>query len=111
MRVAVRCSGSRNCATPARSDTALCSSITLIAANTLVPACTGTPIAHLVVEHLVAVARVGQRIATRGNLREQRGQPLRSSGEVGRRSEEHTSELPSLMRISYAVFCLQKQKQ
>src|SRR3546814_10777324 len=24
------------------------------------------------------------------------------------RSEEHTSELPSLMRISYAVFCLQK---
>src|SRR3546814_4828840 len=27
---------------------------------------------------------------------------------VGRRSEEHTSELQSLMRISYAVFCLQK---
>src|SRR3546814_8641194 len=27
-----------------------------------------------------------------------------------RRSEEHTSELQSLMRISYAVFCLQKQK-
>src|SRR3546814_2874488 len=25
------------------------------------------------------------------------------------RSEEHTSELPSLMRISYAVFCLKKQ--
>src|SRR3546814_9286039 len=30
--------------------------------------------------------------------------------EVGR-SEEHTSELQSLMRISYAVFCLQKKKQ
>src|SRR3546814_2046830 len=27
-----------------------------------------------------------------------------------RRSEEHTSELPSLMRISYAVFCLKKKK-
>src|SRR3546814_6798385 len=27
------------------------------------------------------------------------------------RSEEHTSEPHSLMRISYAVFCLQKQKQ
>src|SRR3546814_8721499 len=27
------------------------------------------------------------------------------------RSEEHTSELPSLMRISYAVFCLQKKKK
>src|SRR3546814_9956669 len=28
----------------------------------------------------------------------------------GHRSEEHTSELQSLMRISYAVFCLQKKK-
>src|SRR3546814_8289887 len=27
------------------------------------------------------------------------------------RSEEHTSELPSLMRISYADFCLNKKKQ
>src|SRR3546814_5328682 len=36
------------------------------------------------------------------------------SGVVGRnplqRSEEHTSELQSLMRISYAVFCLKKKK-
>src|SRR3546814_10442739 len=29
----------------------------------------------------------------------------------GNRSEEHTSELQSLMRISYAVFCLKKKKQ
>src|SRR3546814_9909768 len=29
---------------------------------------------------------------------------------VGGRSEEHTSELQSLMRISYAVFCLKKKK-
>src|SRR3546814_1744132 len=39
----------------------------------------------------------------------------RISGErvdgVESRSEEHTSELQSLMRISYAVFCLKKQKQ
>src|SRR3546814_8376089 len=28
-----------------------------------------------------------------------------------KRSEEHTSELQSLMRISYAVFCLKKQKK
>src|SRR3546814_7273846 len=28
---------------------------------------------------------------------------------MGRRSEEHTSELQSLMRISYAVFCLKKK--
>src|SRR3546814_4095718 len=30
--------------------------------------------------------------------------------EVLQRSEEHTSELQSLMRISYAVFCLKKQQ-
>src|SRR3546814_5252361 len=32
-------------------------------------------------------------------------------GSSGRRSEEHTSELQSLMRISYAVFCLKKKKK
>src|SRR3546814_8355375 len=32
-----------------------------------------------------------------------------SAASVSRRSEEHTSELQSLMRISYAVFCLNKQ--
>src|SRR3546814_5184827 len=30
---------------------------------------------------------------------------------LDKRSEEHTSELQSLMRISYAVFCLKKKKQ
>src|SRR3546814_1039412 len=37
------------------------------------------------------------------------------TGDIGEldedRSEEHTSELQSLMRISYAVFCLQKKKK
>src|SRR3546814_3883093 len=32
------------------------------------------------------------------------------AGELARRSEEHTSELQSLMRNSYAVFCLKKKK-
>src|SRR3546814_3561311 len=31
--------------------------------------------------------------------------------DAARRSEEHTSELQSLMRISYAVFCLKKKKK
>src|SRR3546814_8915529 len=35
---------------------------------------------------------------------------LRHPIRAGRRSEEHTSELQSLMRISYAVFCLRKKK-
>src|SRR3546814_9227309 len=33
-----------------------------------------------------------------------------ASGSRSSRSEEHTSELQSLMRISYAVFCLKKKK-
>src|SRR3546814_5308801 len=33
-----------------------------------------------------------------------------SSNRMVNRSEEHTSELQSLMRISYAVFCLKKKK-
>src|SRR3546814_6730630 len=43
------------------------------------------------------------RAACAGNI-------LRVAG-VARRSEEHTSELQSLMRISYAVFCLKKKKK
>src|SRR3546814_7150884 len=35
----------------------------------------------------------------------------RDSGAPATRSEEHTSELQSLMRISYAVFCLKKKKK
>src|SRR3546814_9213619 len=37
-------------------------------------------------------------------------QLLSRYADSGRRSEEHTSELQSLMRISYAVFCLKKKK-
>src|SRR3546814_5027064 len=36
--------------------------------------------------------------------------PASRLAEVVVRSEEHTSELQSLMRISYAVFCLKKKK-
>src|SRR3546814_7676229 len=45
-------------------------------------------------------ARIGQR-QTHARIEE---------GKLERRSEEHTSELQSLMRISYAVFCLKKKK-
>src|SRR3546814_5916509 len=44
--------------------------------------------------------------------RRRRALPLPAGGHARRsrsRSEEHTSELQSLMRISYAVFCLQKK--
>src|SRR3546814_9493647 len=44
-----------------------------------------------------------EAVRTRGS----RGLP--ASGFAAARSEEHTSELQSLMRISYAVFCLKKK--
>src|SRR3546814_2165510 len=50
-------------------------------------------------------------------LDRQRGGPGLAAGRAGERpcrpgrSEEHTSELQSLMRISYAVFCLKKKKK
>src|SRR3546814_7400509 len=49
--------------------------------------------------------------ALRIDLLERFAQLLPSTQIDGNRSEEHTSELQSLMRISYAVFCLKKKKQ
>src|SRR3546814_1533639 len=46
-----------------------------------------------------------------GACPEGRAALLRRTLGCRRRSEEHTSELQSLMRISYAVFCLKKKKK
>src|SRR3546814_6079909 len=55
------------------------------------------------VEHEVA-ARVVRRVVDQHQVR-----IARRFGRQAARSEEHTSELQSLMRISYAVFCLKKK--
>src|SRR3546814_2380525 len=64
-----------------------------------------------------AVDRIGRRLQPRdpdrGGAADRPG-PVAGGGvraPVRRRSEEHTSELQSLMRISYAVFCLKKKKK
>src|SRR3546814_7654859 len=49
-------------------------------------------------------------MAARRLLRENGGRKC-CCRERGNRSEEHTSELQSLMRLSYAVFCLKKKKK
>src|SRR3546814_1865837 len=46
----------------------------------------------------------------RGGLVQRLGAATDPGRQRDRRSEEHTSELQSLMRISYAVFCLKKKK-
>src|SRR3546814_2402592 len=59
------------------------------------------------------------RIDDQENQYPRTSDPAASDGEGGRgwprnhmaRSEEHTSELQSLMRISYAVFCLKKKTE
>src|SRR3546814_6357738 len=40
-----------------------------------------------------------------------KGEDIGREDDADKRSEEHTSELQSLMRISYAVFCLKKKKK
>src|SRR3546814_2206039 len=62
-------------------------------------------------------ARDGLRARRRGRRRRRPPGPGGAAHSRGnppspgnRRSEEHTSELQSLMRISYAVFCLKKKK-
>src|SRR3546814_8671094 len=58
-------------------------------------------------------AQLFERGAQRGQFDRQRQfmqfAQLRAAFAQLRRSEEHTSELQSLMRISYAVFCLKKK--
>src|SRR3546814_19462228 len=46
-----------------------------------------------------------------GRVRRWLAEQGRGGAEVRARSEEHTSELQSLMRISYAVFCWKKKKE
>src|SRR3546814_2594268 len=63
-----------------------------------------------------AEARVAQKafvapLADALDLRCLRAAALKEARHQSVRSEEHTSELQSLMRISYAVFCLKKKKQ
>src|SRR3546814_6418668 len=57
----------------------------------------------LVVGLFVGVAMLAGGLVVR--LLRQRGKPVAQD-----RSEEHTSELQSIMRITYAVFCLKKKK-
>src|SRR3546814_5228188 len=70
-----------------------------------------------VLGHALCPAQVAARQQDRELLAAQATQVVHASAErapvLGHflRSEEHTSELQSLMRISYAVFCLKKKKK
>src|SRR3546814_4003784 len=51
------------------------------------------------------------RLNFRGRDRYAIGDVERGCRALEKRSEEHTSELPALMRITYAVFCLKKKRK
>src|SRR3546814_1588620 len=53
-------------------------------------------------------AHARQRLGERDDVRSD-PHPLEGEEAAGTSSEEHTAELPPLMRISYAVFCLKKK--
>src|SRR3546814_10798698 len=55
-------------------------------------------------------AAVGYQAHGGCNLAVERAVAIQERNDLAQRSEEHTSELQSLMRISYAVFCLKKKK-
>src|SRR3546814_7939442 len=55
------------------------------------------------------VLEAGERLAFAGNCMALDHDSVWMSARAAARSEEHTSELQSLMRISYAVFCLTKK--
>src|SRR3546814_10028787 len=60
----------------------------------------------------VAVMRLGRRLLAPRLDRTHLDRRLRQMSEqLALRSEEHTSELQSLLRISYAVFCLKKKQK
>src|SRR3546814_6763891 len=60
---------------------------------------------------ILAVVGLPAQFAGVGDDRVHLGQRCGQAGlAIEARSEEHTSELQSLMRISYAVFCLKKKK-
>src|SRR3546814_7195726 len=67
----------------------------------------GLPIVRTSPDHGTAFAIAGQDRAEPGAMI---AAIQLAASAVAHRSEEHTSELKSLMRISYAVFCLKKQK-
>src|SRR3546814_4963838 len=85
---------------------------TLFPYTTLFRSICGDPVADL---RRFARQAGGQGDADPGIFEPGEPRPLGKRPAIGanirRRSEEHTSELQSLMRISYAVFCLKKKKE
>src|SRR3546814_8877189 len=79
------------------------------AQDALEPHCSAKTLSfHHGKHHQAYVSKTNELIAGTDNANKSLEEIIKSSS--GTRSEEHTSELQSLMRISYAVFCLKNKK-
>src|SRR3546814_3833671 len=95
---------------------ATCSAVTASIRGKEIEYCLAMPGSHWVMNSLAVLAAVSaagadvvRAAAQLASLKPLKGRGERHEIVTPPRSEEHTSELPSLMRISYAVFCLHKQ--
>src|SRR3546814_3839650 len=91
---------------------AACASCSLMPVVTLIPAFRSLPIPRPLVRESGSWEATTTRLTPASMSKwlhvGPRGESWKQGSNV--RSEEHTSELQSLMRISYAVFCLKKKK-
>src|SRR3546814_9877438 len=87
------------------SDLMFCLALSCLTLSRLTLSCLGAP--ERSPEHDIVTNRP---TAASRKLAKGASAPRQIATEIRRRSEEHTSELQSLMRISYAVFCLKKKK-
>src|SRR3546814_2821320 len=101
------------------ADRRLCDGFELAHVDPLLPAVTKVPAAcHRAVIEAKSCGRKGGAVGAACTRADQSRQgpisptsPILRTRTAPSRSEEHTSELQSLMRISYAVFCLTKKIQ
>src|SRR3546814_8704873 len=104
----------RSLARPARDDLARLAGI---GARALVKPQLVQPEAFVGVDDALRAGRRHQPFGGRGDRRQVAAQRIARARHadpqmlIEKRSEEHTSELQPLMRITYSVFCLKKQKK
>src|SRR3546814_1031937 len=104
--------GVQTCALPILAHRVDSQGLEAVALTTALAAALGEPLAqrfergHLAIIEFELLGRSSDRVAPVRRIRVTH-QP--GPDHAGHRSEEHTSELQSLMRISYAVFCLKKK--
>src|SRR3546814_7386353 len=103
------------CSSDLVDDQARAAALLQVALHDLAHAGIGQVAARIHDQHVAGLDQghglVDEQVVARPRLDRQRAAHQLAAPVVAGRSEEHTSELQSLMRHSYAVFCLKKKKR